>query len=100
MAASKTRVENSACDEQVNGFQAVDRVRAREPGLPLAFVRGDSVQSELAGLPPEVRARIESAFTLPSSDKLEAAATELDAYGLHTLAERVRQFASNLQGAS
>jgi hypothetical protein len=77
------------------GFELVSLVF-----LLRSFVRGDSVQSELAGLPPEVRARIESAFTLPSSDKLEAAATELDAYGLHTLAERVRQFASNLQGAS
>lgn len=60
-----------------------------------SFSKNDDTQSELSQLPSEVRARVEMAFTVLTPEALEAAAVELDAYGLHTLAERARAFASN-----
>lgn len=57
-------------------------------------------EEELSKLPPDVRERVRAAFSGPTRDKLEAAAVELDAYGLHSLSARVRQFALNMQGAA
>lgn len=60
-------------------------------GLILFAGKSDALKGEIAKLPPEVRTALESALATRDSATIETVCVKLDALGLHTLSENLRQ---------